>query len=65
MSKTDRAFRHPTSDELLRMMEEARRERSLHLARLLGVRARQHSVGDGRDGQERPMATSALSTAVC
>ena len=38
MSRQVEAFRHPSAEELLKRMEKARDERSMFLARLIGLR---------------------------
>jgi hypothetical protein len=40
-SDLGRTFRHPSSEELLKLMENARRERSIAIAGFLGLGARQ------------------------
>jgi hypothetical protein len=52
-SPWNRDFRHPSPDELAKLMENARRERSIALAELLGFRKRKD-----RAEAERKAATA-------
>jgi hypothetical protein len=61
MSNVVRAFRHPSADELQRLMEAARRERSMFLAGLLRLRPGEPRPRLGPQAQPEPRAVSGMA----
>jgi hypothetical protein len=53
-SPWNRDFRHPSPGELAKLMENARRERSIALAELLGFRKRKEKAEDERKAAIAP-----------
>ena len=64
MSRQVEAFRHPAAEELLELMEKARVERSMFLARMLGLRAAARDpkpVEEGTAAAVKPSTIAAMA----
>jgi hypothetical protein len=61
MSNAVRAFRPPSADELQRLTEAARRERSMFLAELFGLRSGKPGSRVESGAKPEPRAASAVA----